>query len=346
MEKEDLDNFLIEDKESTDKEDFDDFLVEDKEDTDDFLDEDTDEDDINDFLDDNEICSETSEEEEINFFDTVIKVDKYYEGEVDPNKNLIDESIIEEICKIDDLDNLEKICTNNYSIVSEYPINFEEYDLCEDIKFEEKKLSPGTYAIIPKNYMLWIMSEPQTYYIRSEIKLKEVKNEDFILGLDADCVVIKTNLNQQKIETEKLKISLQNKRCNILCSDEKDVSPVHKPYGSMFKRKLENVLLKDGLKYIKKKKREYVNIEIEEHDIINLNDKKFEIFRKDYDFDYKSKLCFNLNKGTQNGLEYNENIRIIHVLSGEITILVADEKWKEYSYITYLPYARIKKKYS
>ena len=339
MEKEDLDNFLVKDTESTDEEDIDDFLVEEKEDIGEFLD-----DYNNDFLDDNEICSETSEEEEINFFDTVIKVDKYYDGEVDPNKNLIDESIIEEICKIDDLDNLEKICTDKYSIVPEYPINFEEYDLCEDIKFEETKLSPGTYAIIPKNHIFWILSEPETYYIRSEIKLKEVKNEDFILGLDGESVVIKTNLNQNKLEKEKLKNSLQNKRCNIWCSDEKDVSPVHKPYGSMFKRKLENVLLKDGLSYIKKKKREYVNIEIEEDNIINLNDKKFEIFKENYDFDYKSKLYFNLEKETQNGIELNENITVLHVLNGGIKLLYADERGIDYSYFTFLPFARIKKK--
>lgn len=302
----------------------------------------SDNDDFDDFLlEESEINSYTSEESE-DFEKNIIKIP--YKESDDPNENLIDEKILEELCNEDNFADDDKICTGKYSIIIEYPIDYENYDLCKEFEFNEMIIEKGFSVIIPENKIFWIFSQPNTYYISHEIEKKNIIKDGQINYLDLDFITIRKNI-RTSILPKNFLIEGMDKRFTIHCSDIENISPVYKPYESDNKRKLENVKLRDGIDYMKKKNREYAYIETDSEEYNSLyEDWIIEDLRNTYEIKKKSKLIFNLEKETNDGLQINNNVIIMNVISGSLKIVYTDLSSYDFCYFTYLPFITTKKK--
>ena len=207
---------------------------------------------------------------------------------------------------------------NFYSLINEYPIDYNSFPLAKNCKEYKIELSNNEYLVVPKHWFYWIFTEPNTLsvgYQINHINFIETTN-DFYNSFTNSIPFVKS-INRVNISYDYF---IKNSRyfCyKCLFSENYKCSPVNNKY--CYETMLRNII------YINENKNYYSYVEnniIDENNILSqYNNVNYIINKSLYkNINYNTSVFFTLNKKIDSGLHYNLTNNIIYVLDGKITI--------------------------
>ena len=230
---------------------------------------------------------------------------------------------------------------HSHSLIDKYPINYEKFPNSRNVKFYEIELNAGDFLVIPKRWLHWVDSEPNTIAISYLIHdIKKVFSNDEIISSILDSQFYKGNIKVD-FDFNKFISEKYNERFEVFISEDMDLSPVIK--DNKFKEKINDVKLKNIISYINNNKHLYFyigmnNIERDDpfYKIPNFDDLDYHSC-----FQYRTFLWINFNKSINSGLHYDSKDNILHVLHGKKRVLLSSPYNIPFLYI--IPFNIIKK---
>ena len=207
---------------------------------------------------------------------------------------------------------------NLYSLINEYPIDYNSFPLAKKCKEYKIELSKNEYLVIPKYWCYWIFTEPNTLSINYQINNIEFieTTNDFYNSFKNSLPFVKL-INRVNISHDYFIKNSRYFHYKCLFSENYKCSPINNKF--YYETMLRNII------YINDNKNYYsyiANNKIDKNNILSqYNNINYLISKSFYkNINYNTSVFFTLDKKIDSGLRYDLTDNIIYVLDGKITI--------------------------
>lgn len=224
----------------------------------------------------------------------------------------------------------------NHSLINDFIINYKEFPLSKKYKTLKIELIAGQYLFIPKYWTHWVFTESNSIALSYHINKMDINyndNENKLFNSIMQEKPFIGKCNKYQINYDDYLKDNKNKIFKYVKSDNKEVSPVDKPYITSNKYfyydNLDNITnnFKHKYKYISQ---DMTNSkESDKYDIPNFNN-----ILNSIKFKTEITIWLNFDKKIDSGNHFDGVDNFLYLLTGKKTIYLSPPGFNKYLYLS------------